>query len=148
MQRKLTVTAAFYLQFGNNVDGSGTQHLIFPVSQRHSRSDNDAVTGVYANRVKVFHGADGDNIALAVTDNFELNFFPAADALFDQNLCDRRQTQTVLGDVTQHFFVIGNTAAGAAQRECRTHDNRIADGLCEIYSVFDVSTTLDGMHGC
>ena len=33
-------------------------------------------------------GADCYNVALAVTDNLKLNFFPAADTLFNKDLCD------------------------------------------------------------
>ena len=83
VQCKLTVTTALYLQFGNNVDRSGTQHLIFPICQSYSRGDNDTIAGVYADRIEIFHGADGDDVALAVTDHLKLDFFPAADALFD-----------------------------------------------------------------
>ena len=89
MQSKLTVAAALYLQLRDDVDGSGSQHLVFPVGQGNCRSDNDAVAGMNADWVEVFHGADGNDVALAVTNNFKFNFFPAADTLFNQNLCNR-----------------------------------------------------------
>ena len=91
---------------------------------------------MYADRIEIFHGADGDDVALAVTDHLKLDFFPAADALFDQNLCDRRKTQTVLGDVAEHFFIVCDTAACAAQCICRTQYNRITDFSCKCFTVF------------
>ena len=136
MQSKLTVAAALYLQLRDDVDGSGSQHLIFSVGQGNCRSDNDAVAGMNADRVEVFHGADGNDVALAVTNNFKFNFFPAADTLFNQNLCDWGEPQTVFADVTQHFFVVCNPAACTAEGECRTNDNRIVNFFCKVNRIF------------
>ena len=92
---KLTVTAALDLQCLNDIQRRCSQHLIFLVCKRNRRSDNDTVACMNADRVEVFHRADGDNVALCVTDNLELDFLPARNTLFNKYLCDRRKTQTV-----------------------------------------------------
>ena len=147
MQGKLTVTAALYLQLLNDVDGSGTEHLVLPVGQRHSRSNYDAVTGVYANRIKVLHGADSDHIALSVPDHLKLNFLPAADALFDQHLGNGGKPQTILCNIPQLLLIRSNSAAGAAQGECRTHDYRITDFLGKIHRILNGLYHLGGNAG-
>ena len=90
-----------------------------------------------ADRVKVFHRTDGDDVVLGVTDNLELDFLPARDTLFDQDLGDGGQAETVGRDVDQLFLIVGDTAAGAAQRKGRTDDNGIMDRFCKFNRVFD-----------
>ena len=86
---------------------------------------------MHTNRIKIFHRANCDNVTLSVTNYLELDFFPTADALFNQNLCNRRKAKTILGDVTQHFFVVCNTATSSAQCECRTYNYRITNHFCK-----------------
>ena len=63
MQGKLTVTATFYLQGRNDVQGSCPQHLIFFIRKGYCRSHNDTVSSMNTNWVKVLHGTDGDDVA-------------------------------------------------------------------------------------
>ena len=57
--------------------------MVFLVSQSLGRTDNDAVAGMHADRVEVFHIADGDRGIVRVTDDLILDLFVAFDALFD-----------------------------------------------------------------
>ena len=88
-------------------------------------------------RVEVFHRADGDNVALCVTDNLELDFLPARNTLFNKYLCDRRKTQTVCCNLVQFILAICNTAACTAERERRTYNYGIVYNLGKIQSVLN-----------
>ena len=55
MKGKLAVAAAFDLQCLNNVQSRCAQHLIFLIGKSDSRSNDNAVAGVNANGVEVFH---------------------------------------------------------------------------------------------
>ena len=89
MERELAVTAAFDSECFDDVERSRTEHLILFVRERYGRSDDDAVTGVYAYRIEVLHRADRENVACLVADDFELDLFPSCDALLDEYLRDR-----------------------------------------------------------
>ena len=97
-----------------------------------------------ADRVKVFHRADGDDIVFRVADDLKLDLLPAGDALFNQNLGNGGETQAVGCDIPQLRLVIGDTSAGTAQRKCGTDDNRVVDYLGKINSVLDRCNDLGG----
>ena len=145
MQRKLYVAAAGNLQLINDVQCRCTQHLIFLVGKCLGRSHNDGVTGVHADRIQVFHVADGDAVSCSVAHHFVLDFLPAGDAALHQNLPHSRKTETVLKNLAELCRIMCNTAAGAAQRVGRTQNNREADLFCEFYTVFHV---LNDIGGC
>ncbi len=109
---------------------------------------------MYANRIDVLHRADGDDVAELVAHDLELDFLPAGNALFDKNLGDRREAQTVLGDFSKLLLILADASAGAAQRICRTNDNRIVDGLCKRERILNRldhfgrnNRLMDGDHG-
>ena len=114
MKCKLAVAAALYAKCLNYVYGRRAQHLIFLVRKRQRRSDDYAVTCVYADRVKVFHAAYGYAVAVLVAHDLELYFLPAGYALFNKHLRDRRETKTVGRYLRKLVPVLGDTAAGAA----------------------------------
>ena len=114
MQGKLAVAAAFHPQFGDDPQSGGAQHLVFLVGQGDGRGYDDGVAGVDAHRVQVFHGADGDHVVLGVPDHLKLDFLPAGNAFFHQNLGNGGEAQAVAGDVHELFLVLGDAAAGAA----------------------------------
>ena len=89
IQGELTVAAPFHAEGGDDFEGRGAKHLVFFVGQGLTGSDDDGVPGVNADGVKVFHGANGDDVALAVPHDFKLNFLPAGDAPFDEDLMNR-----------------------------------------------------------
>ena len=99
------------------------------IGERQRRRHHNAVARMDTHGINIFHGADRDGIARAVAHGFKLDFFPARDALFHQNLRNGRGVQPGFGDHAQFCFVHGNPAAGAAQRKRRAHDNRISDLL-------------------
>ena len=127
VQGILHVAATFHAQFADDIDGSRTEHLHFPVRQGLARCHDDAVARVDSDGVEVFHVADGDAVVSAVADDFEFDFLPAGDAAFDQDLADQAVLQAFRADIVQFLIIVGNTAARAAQGIGRTDDERIAD---------------------
>ena len=138
VQRKLTVTAADDTDGGNDIKRCRTEHLIFLVGKRQSGRNDDRVTGMDTDGVDVFHGADSNDVAGSIAHGFKLDFLPAGDALLDENLRDRGHIKTGTGDDAQLFFVIRNTAAGAAERECGTDNDGITDLIRNGDGGFDI----------
>ena len=90
-----------------------------------------------ADRVDVFHRADGDDVALGVADDLKLDLLPAGDALLNQDLGDWGEAQAVAGNLTELLLVVGDTAAGAAHGEGRTDDDRVVNLLDELQTVLN-----------
>ena len=107
-----------------------------------------------ADRVQVFHVADGDHVACAVAHYLVLDFLPACDAALYQNLTYTGKTQAVFQDLTALLRVLGNTAAASAQGVCRTKHDRVTDLVCDaqtvLYVLYDVRRSnrlADLLHG-
>ena len=92
---------------------------------------------MHADRVDVFHRADGDDVSLGVADDLELDLLPAGDALLNQDLGDWGQAQAVAGNLAELLLIVSNTAASAAHGERRTDDDRVLDLLNEGKTVLD-----------
>ena len=86
VQGVLYVASAGDVQLADDVQGGGTQHLIFFIAKGLGRCYDDTVSGVHADRVDVFHVADGDAVAGTIPHDFVLDLFPSGDAAFYQNL--------------------------------------------------------------
>ena len=133
MQRELAVTAALDAEFGDDIERSRAQHLIFFIRKRDGGRDDDGIARVDPDGVEVFHRADGEHVACAVAQYFEFDFLPSADILFDKHLRDGREHQAVVGNKAQFLFVMRHAAARAAQRVGRAHD----DGISELFRNLD-----------
>ena len=91
-----------------------------------------------ADRVQVFHVADGDHVACAVAHYLVLDLLPACDAALYQDLTYTGKTQAVFQDLTALLRVLGNTAAASAQSVCRTKHDRVTDLVCDAKTVLYV----------
>src|SRR5690606_39166676 len=145
---------------GFNTDGAddgeaGVAHeLIFLVGQRLDGRDGDAVAGVHTHGIEVFDGTDDDAVVGAVAHDFHFVFLPAEQRFFDENFVHRREVNAALGDFFKFLDVVGNTAAGAAERKCRTNNEREApdffgDGARFVHVVRDTgnwNVETDGEH--
>ena len=96
--------------------------MIFLVGKRHDWRNGDAVAGVYAHRVDVLDATDNDAVVFAVAHDFEFIFLPAEHALINEHLADHAGRQATAHGLFKLFKVVGDAAAGAAERECRTQD--------------------------
>ncbi len=106
-----------------------THQLVLAVGERLRRRDGDRVAGVHAHRVEVLDRADDDDVVLAVAHHLELELLPADDRLLDQELVVHRQLETLPHDRLELLHVVGDAAAGAAERETRPDHAGQADQL-------------------
>ena len=106
----------------------GVAHdLVFLVGQRQRRRDGDRIAGVHAHRIDVLDRADDDAVVALVAHHLHLEFFPAEHQFLDQHLAGRRGVDAALDDLDELGLVVGDAAAGAAERERRPDDRRQAD---------------------
>ncbi len=112
-------------------------HLIFAIGQRLRGRDGDRIAGVHAHGIEILDGADDDRVVRLVAHHFQLEFFPAEHALFDQDFVHRGKIQAALQNLFELFAIVGDAAAGAAEREARAQNHRIADARGELQAFFD-----------
>ena len=93
------------------------QNLVFLVAQRLRRCHGNRVAGVHAHGVQVFNRADDDAVVGLVAHHLHLEFFPAQQRLFDEQLFRGRGLQAALANGLEFFGVVGNASAGSAQGE-------------------------------
>ena len=155
MKCKLYVTSSRNLQLTDNVQRRSTEHLILFISKGLGRSYYNTVTGMDADRVNIFHVADGNYIACAVTHYLVLDLFPSCNAALYQNLSYTGETKTICKNLLQFFLIVSDTAAASAQGICRTKNNRITDLIGECNTIFQVLNNqrrsyrlTDLLHGC
>src|SRR5690606_38675829 len=123
VDRELDVAAAgLDADRPNDGDRSIAHALVFAVAERLSRRDGDGVAGVHAHRVNVLDGADDHDVVIVIAHDFELVFFPADDRLVDLDLVGHRGVEPATDDVLELLAVVGDAAAGAAERERGTDD--------------------------
>ena len=60
--------------------------MIFRIGQRLTRSNDNALACMDAQRVKVFHIADGDTVVVTVAHHLVFYLFPSLQTLFHQHL--------------------------------------------------------------
>ncbi len=106
----------------------GVAHqLIFLVGQRQGRRHRHRIAGMHPHRVDILDRADDDAVVVFVAHDFELVLLPAEHRFLDQHLTHRRGAQAAADDFLEFFRVVGDAAAGAAQREGRPDDRRKPD---------------------
>src|SRR5580698_243804 len=139
MDAELNVgTAGLDANLANHIDSRVAHGLVFAVGESLRRSDSDGVAGVYTHGVKVFDGADNDDVVRHVAHHFQFEFFPSQNRLFDQSFVDRREVETACQQLHQLFTVVGDAAARAAERKRRANDDRKADFAGKFQTIFNV----------
>jgi hypothetical protein len=93
--------------------------------------------GVHAHRVEVLDRADDDAVVLLVADNLHLEFLPADHRLLDQELSGGRGLEAALADGLELLHVVGDAAAGAAEREGRPDDRGEADHRLDLQRLLE-----------
>ena len=127
IERILGVAAPLNAEFANDAKARTAQHLILIIRQCLCRSNNDTISCMNTNRVKILHTANGDAVVIAVTDDFKLDFLPSGNAALDEHLPDHRVVEPLDNGRNELFFVLGNTAARAAHCIRRTYNDRISN---------------------
>ena len=70
----------------DDLDGQGTQLVIFAVRERLTRCHHYRLTRMDAQRVEVLHVADRDAVVETVAHHLVLNLLPAFKAFLNQHL--------------------------------------------------------------
>ena len=117
-------------------------HLKFLVGERHRRCDRDRVAGVHAHRVEVLDGTDDDALVLVVAHDLHLVFLPAEQAFLDEHLVRRGNFEAAGRDLLEFIAVVGDAAAGAAEREAGADDERESTD-----EVGRLARLVHGVHG-
>ena len=81
-----------------------------------------------AQRVEVFHAGHGEAMVVGIADDLELDFFPAFQGFFYQNL--RGEGEGTFSQFDEFFLIGADTASQTSQRISRTDHDRIADRPC------------------
>ena len=137
LQRHLNVAAALNAERADYLQTRRAQQLIFLVAKRLAGRDHDAVARVDAHRVYVLHVADSDAVVRAVAHHFVLDFFPADERLFDENLPNRARGDAALDNADELRFGLRDAAARAAERVRRADDERQPDVVHDAARVLD-----------
>ena len=111
--------------------------LVFDIGERLGGRDRDRIARVHAHGVEVLDGAHDDAVAGAVAHDLHLEFLPALDALLHEHLADRRQLEALRHDARELAVVVGDAAAGPAERERRAQHDGIADLGDDVQRVVD-----------
>ena len=118
------------------------------VGQGLGRSHHNGIPCVYTHRVEIFHVADGDAVVIAIPHNFVFDFLPAGHAALNEHLADHGIVQSLDNYFYKLFFILGNTASGAAHGVGRAHNDGVADFTGKVHCagyIFDNGALRDGL---
>ena len=135
---KLNITATLNFKLTDNAKCRITKHLIFFISKRLRRSNNDRVTCMNTDRVDIFHITNCDSGIVGVTHYLIFNFLIAFNTLFNKDLMNRRKRKRIFHHYHKFFFIIGKAAACTAKGKSRTKNNRESNFFCSLKTVLKV----------
>ena len=115
----------------DHLDRHLAEQVILPVGQGLAGGHHDALSGMNAHRIKVFHIADGDAIVVAVAHHLVFDLFPALEILLDQDL--RGVGKAFGGQLTQFLLVAADPRAQPAQGVGDADHHRVADLLGDLH---------------
>ena len=100
----LYITFADNTDVADNTDSQFTKFMIFTVGQCLRRSNNDRLTGMNPQWVKVLHITNCNTVVEAVADHLVFHFLPAFQALLHQYL--GREREGFFDQHVQFFFIV------------------------------------------
>ena len=128
-------SAGLHADLAHHGDRCVAHLLVLAIGERLRGRDGDGVAGMHAHGIEILNRADDDDVVGEVAHHLELVFLPAENALFNQALVDRRKIEAARQNLHQLFAVVGDAAAGAAQRKARPDQHRKTDLAGEIQAV-------------
>jgi hypothetical protein len=111
----------------DHLDRGAPQHVVLVVVQGLTGSNDDRVTCMSSQGIKVFHVATDDGIVGSITNDFILEFFPAFHATFDKDL--RRKRKGFGGEIPQLHGVVGEAGTQTTQSKRGTKNDRVTNRL-------------------
>ncbi|KAG2007663.1 hypothetical protein GB937_008476 [Aspergillus fischeri] len=125
LQSVLHVTFTNNTEVADNLDGSGTEHVVLFIRKGLTGSNDNTVTGMDTQRVKVLHVADSDTVVGSITDDFVLDLLPALEGLLDQDLGSK--SQGTRSQILQLLRVLSETGTQTSESVSRTDNDRVAN---------------------
>jgi hypothetical protein len=119
--------AGLHADLAQHRDRGVAHHLVFLVGQRQRGGDGDRVAGMHAHRVDVLDGADDDAVVRLVADDLHLVFLPAEQDSSTRICATGEASMPRHGRCLEFLAVVGDAAAGAAEREGGADDGGQAD---------------------
>ena len=121
--------------------------MVLPVRQRLGWAHHDRVPGVDSDRVQIFHVADGDGGVIRVPDHLVLDLLIAPHTLLHEDLAHRRKFESRCQELFKFSLVVREASAGAAERERRPENHRVADLLRRLPPLGERMHHDRGQHG-
>ena len=116
--------AGFHPDLADTGETGVPHHLPFLVSQRLDRGNGDRVAGVDAHRIEILNRTDDDAIVVLVPHHLGLEFLPANQRFFDEDLADGRRFESALRQQVELFAVVGDAASRSAERVRGANNDR------------------------
>ena len=140
------VTFAHNAYVANDANGEFAQFVILAIGECLRRSHHDALAGVNAQRVEVFHIADGDAIVETVAHHLIFHLFPALEALLHEHL--RRERECFFGNDIEFVLIVAKSASEATEGIGSANNHGVAKFFGSAASILDVlhGFALDGFH--
>ena len=123
---KLYICSTDYLNGFHNFIRLFLKSLLTFLRNGEHRRGTEGIPCMDTKRIDILDKAYGYNIVVRVTDNLKLQFFPAQNGLFNQNLPHQTRLQASCTDCLQFFLIINQTATGTAHRISRAQNHRIS----------------------
>ena len=143
---KLYVGTADNLNAVNDLVSLLLQSLLQILRYGEHRRCTEGITCVYAHGINIFDEADGDHVAVLITDNFQLQLFPACHTFLNQYLAYGACLQTSCAYGLELFLVIYQTAAGTAHGICGTQNYGISQIVCYLKSLVNAVAYFAARH--
>jgi len=121
----LDIAFADDAEMAHGADGNRAQLVVFAAGEGLARGDNDALAGVDAHGIKIFHVADREAVVVLVADDLEFDLFPAEQVLLDQDLAG--VAESLLRPLAHLLDAAADAGAEAAEGVGDADHHRIAD---------------------
>ena len=152
--RPLHVAATDDLNGLHDLVGLFLEALLHLFGNGQHRGRAEGIARVDAQRIDVLNEADRDHVVVRIAHDLELKLLPTEDALFDEDLMNRRCRQAARHDRAKLLDVVDQAAARTAHRVGRTKNTRIAQAIGDVDGIFnrisDFATghfDTEGVHG-
>jgi hypothetical protein len=135
LESVLDVTLANNTKMTDDLDGSASEHVVLLITQGLTGGNDNGVTGVNTERIKVLHVAHGDTVVVGVTDDLIFNFLPALERLLDEDL--GREGKRSSGHVAELLLVVGETGTQTTQGIGSSDNDGVSDGVSGLESLLN-----------
>ena len=109
----------------DNLNGSRSEHVVLVIREGLGGSDDDGVTGVCSERVKVLHVAADDGVIGGVSHDLVLDLLPSLQTLLNEDL--RGEGEGLGSQVSELLLVVRESGSETSQGEGGSEDDGVAD---------------------